>query len=116
VVRIVVIVLAVVAAGWMAFDGVFALVTGNYVTGKSGELGPWGRVLVESGIDPQSTKVKAFFVVYGLLWLGATAAFAFGVPWMRLALAVLAVGALWYLPVGTLVALVQLVLLAFFVG
>jgi hypothetical protein len=120
VIRITVIVLAVLEAGWMAFDGIFALIAGDYVTARggaqAGQLGAWARVLVESGIDPRSTGVRAFFAIYGLVWLGATCAFAFGVPWMRLAMALCAVGALWYLPVGTLLSLVQLVLLAFFVS
>ncbi len=60
-------VLAVVVAGWFLFDGLYALITGDYVTPKSGEhagqLGPWSSVVSAVGITPRSTAMKLIFVI-----------------------------------------------------
>lgn len=57
--------LALFEAGWMAFDGVRALATGDYVTPSSGpyagQLGPWSQVVSAVGIPPRSTAMKAIF-------------------------------------------------------
>lgn len=117
VVRAAVAVLAAVQAGWMAFDGVRALVTGDYTTPSSGayagRLGPWADLLEAARLDPRSTPVKAAFVAYGLTWLGVVAGYVRGRSWGPTAMAAAAAGSLWYLVVGTVSSAVQLVLLAF---
>lgn len=104
--------LVLLVAGWMAFDGAHALVTGDYVTPSSGvhagRLGPWAGVVRAVGVDPRSTGMQAFFLAYGTAWLAATARFAPRLPRGRGPLAAFAAGALWYLPFGTLGSLAQL--------
>jgi hypothetical protein len=56
--------------------------------------------------------MKGIFLVYGVLWLLVAAAFLFGVSWSWWGMLFLAAGALWYLPFGTLLSVVQLILLA----
>jgi hypothetical protein len=108
--------LVLVEAGWMAFDGAHALVTGDYVTPSSGayagQLGPWSAVVGAVGIEPRGTAMKTVFLAYGSLWLAATAALAGRLPRGRGILAAFAAGALWYLPFGTLASVAQLALLA----
>lgn len=115
VVKAVLIVCVVVDAGWMAFDGGHALVLGDYVTPKSGkyagQLGPWSKVVRAVGIQPRSTLMKSIFLVYGVLWLVVAAAYVIGVSGSWWGMVLLAVGGLWYLPFGTLLSVVQLVLL-----
>ena len=75
------------------------------------EVGPLGGVVNSVGIDPRSTFMKVVFIVYGLAAVGAAAAFIIQLPfgwWMLLVMAVLG---LWYLPFGTIVNLVTIVLL-----
>jgi hypothetical protein len=91
--------------GWMLFDGLHALTTGDFVTPKSGgyagQLGPWTGLVSAVGLEPRSTLMKAIFVGYGVVCLVVAAAFALRVPgswWAVLAMAVLG---LWYLPFGT---------------
>jgi len=114
-VKWVVVALALIVAGWFAFDGSRALVKGDYVTPKSGQyagqLGPWSRVVAAVGIEPRSTLMKLIFVAYGLGWLGVIGAFAMGREWAWTAMLIAAVGSLWYLPFGTLLGLVQIALL-----
>src|SRR5208283_4743444 len=66
-------VLCVLLGGYMAVDGVHALVTGDYITASSGayagKLGPWALLLQSVHLDPHSLAVKLAFVVFGLIWL-----------------------------------------------
>ena len=111
--RIIVVVLAILEAGWMAYDGTRALTRGDYVTPKSGahagELGPWQHVVSAVGIAPRSTLMEGVFVVYGLIWLGIVAAFMLGASWAPSAMLIAAAGALWYLPIGTVSSALQIV-------
>lgn len=115
--RWLVIILALVEAGWFAFDGTRALVVGDYVTPTSGryagQLGPWATVVEKAGVPPRSTLMKSIFAVYGFAWLALTAGYAAGLPRTGWAMLAAAAGALWYLPFGTLCSLLQVVLLLF---
>jgi hypothetical protein len=102
--------LAAGAAGWMLFDGLRALTVGDYVT-VGGDLGPWADVVEAVGIDPRATGTKLFFVLYGGAWLGVVVAYVRDAPRSRAALAAFAAGSLWYLVLGTVSSVVQLVLL-----
>ncbi len=112
----VVVVLALVDAGYMTVDGLRALVVGDYFTPSSGahagELGPWAQVVETVGIDPRSTGMKTFFVAYGLVWLGAAVAFALGrASWSWWTMLALAAGSIWYLTVGTVISTAVVALL-----
>ena len=112
IVRMLVGVLAVLLGGWMTFDGARALVIGDYVTPAdgpyAGALGPWAGVVQAVGIAPRATGMKAAFVVLGLAWLAAAFAHLRGGRHARPALTALAAGTLWYLPAGTVLALLVL--------
>lgn len=114
--RWVVVALAVIEGGWLAFDGGHALVTGNYVTPSTGrfagQLGPWSDVVSAVGIEPRSTLMTTIHLVLGGAWLIAIAGFVRRRRWSRWAMVACALGALWYLPFGTLLSTVQLGLLS----
>jgi hypothetical protein len=99
----------------MAIDGARALVVGSYITPGSGDhagrLGPWARVVSGVGIAPESTAMKAGFVLLGVLWLGLALGLATGASWAWPAGIALAVGTLWYLVPGTVLSVIVLVLL-----
>ncbi len=111
----VVVVLALIEGGWLAFDGGRALIVGDYVTATTGEyagkLGPWANVVSAVGIEPRSTLMKSIHVVIGVAWLGAIICFALGLPHAWSGMLVCAVLGLWYLPMGTLLSIIQIVLL-----
>jgi hypothetical protein len=110
-----VVVLALIEGGWLAFDGGHALITGDYVTPQSadrrGQLGPWAKVVAAVGIDPRSTLMKGIQLGLGIGFLAMTACFALGVPSARTGMILCAVLTLWYLPMGTLLSLIQIVVL-----
>jgi hypothetical protein len=111
----VVIALAVNEAGWLAFDGARALIKGDYVTPRSGkyagQLGPWSKLVTLAGIDPRSTLMKAIHVALGATWLLVILAFAAGLSWAWTGMLICAISGLWYLPFGTLLSAIQIVLL-----
>jgi hypothetical protein len=112
-VRVALVLLGLVEGAWMTFDGTRALTVGDYVTPSSGahagQLGPWNYVVRAVGIPPRSTAIKVIFVVYGLSWLIIALGFAFRSAWALPAMLIAAVATLWYLPVGTIFGIVQLV-------
>lgn len=110
-----VLILIILNAGWMLFDGTRALIVGDYVTPATGEyagqLGPWSNLVKAVGIDPRSTSMKLIFVVYGLAALTVLACYMLGLPWARGALIAIELLGLWYLPIGTITNLIVLILL-----
>ncbi len=111
----VILVLVLINAGWMTFDGSRALIVGDYVTPKSGkhagQLGPWSALVGAVGIAPRSTLMKSIFVLYGLAYLGTMLAFLLQLPGSQKAMLLMAVLGLWYLPFGTLINLIVIALL-----
>ncbi len=111
----IVIVLITFESCWMIFDGLRALIVGDYVTPKSGnyagQLGPWALIVQRVGIAPRSTLMKTIFVGYGLVALTVTVCFAFNLLWAWWVLIVVLILGLWYLPVGTLLNFISLILL-----
>ena len=107
--------LVTLTAGWMAFDGTKALVTGDYVTPRSGrhagQLGPWSHLVSAVGIEPRSTTMKTIFVVYGFSTLTVMVLYLAGFSWGSWAMLVAAIMGLWYLPFGTAANLAVIVLI-----
>lgn len=107
--------LVLLTAGYMLFDGAHALIVGDYITPTNGEyagqLGPWAGLVASIGIDPHSTFMKVVFVAYGFSTLAVLAGFVTQQSWGRSALLVMAVLGLWYLPFGTAINIIVLMLL-----
>jgi hypothetical protein len=113
--RTVVIVLALFQAGWIAFDGMRALRTGEYLKPRlgayGGRTGEWTRVASALGAPPRSAAAKWALVGYGVAWLCVTIAFARGAGGAWWGMFVAAAGALWYSTLGVPLCLAQMLLL-----
>jgi len=111
-VRIAIAVLGLVEGCWMAFDGTRALTVGDYVTPSSGayagQLGPWNYVVSAVGIPPRSTTMKLIFVAYGVAWIIIAFGLASRSGWAWRAMLIAAIATLWYIPVGTIFGVLQL--------
>lgn len=107
--------LVFVPAGYFVVDGLHALIRGSYIAPRkgphAGRLGPWAGLVRAAGLDPESVAFRGFFLVYGVAWLCALATFLAGVAWGKTALLLFAAGSLWYLPAGTALGLLQILLL-----
>lgn len=109
--RIVVVIIAIVVGGWLTFDGIRALTKGDYVTSADGKLGPWSSVVSKFGLEPRSAVMKWLHVILGVAWLLSGVCYFAGISAGRPALLVCSGLTLWYLPVGTLLSIVQIALL-----
>ena len=111
----IVVALALLEGGWLAFDGSRALIVGDYVTPSSGshagQLGPWSIIVESLGIEPRSTLMKSVHAVLGTVWVAVIICFAFKLPWAWWGMFACAVLGLWYLPFGTFLSIVQIILL-----
>jgi len=99
----------------MAFDGGRALLTGDYVTPRSGPhagaLSTWSKVVSTVGIEPRSILMKTLFVVYGLAFVGLVGACVLGVSKVWWVLLVVAAMGVWYVPFGTVINAIVITLL-----
>jgi hypothetical protein len=115
IVKWIIVVLAFVNAGYMAFDGAKALITGDYIRPASGEyagqLGPWSKLVQKIGIDPMSSFMKSIFVLYGLAGLIIAIAFMLNLPWAWKAMLIFNICSLWNLFFGTASGILQIILL-----
>lgn len=100
---------------WLCFDGLRALVVGDYVTPRTGryagQLGPWSATFRALGIDPRSTPVKMLHVAVGAALIASVVLIMVSPRLGWRCLLASCVCALWYLPFGTLAMLIALVLL-----
>lgn len=108
-------VLVLFSAGYMLFDGIRALIVGDFITPTAGEyagqLGPWASLVNAVGIEPRSTLMKLVFIIYGVISLITLTGFVLKQPWGQPALIVTSILGLWYLPFGTFSNIIVLVLL-----
>lgn len=111
----IIIALALFQGAWLAFDGGRAFLVGDYVTPTSGpragQLGPWSRIVTSIGLNPRGTFIKTLHLVLGIAWLASTVVFLANPPAGRCSLLICAVASLWYLPIGTFLSIIQIVLL-----
>lgn len=107
--------LALALGGWLLFDGSRAFLAGDYVTPSSGayagQLGPWAGVVSHVGLDPRSTLVKGIHMALGSLWLVSAYRFLREKPKAGWALVACAFASLWYVPFGTIIGVLELILL-----
>jgi hypothetical protein len=102
--------IALLVGGWMSFDGIHVLATGKYFGPE--KPGLWSDVVAVIGVDPFSLGV--LFIAFGLLWLLFLAAMLLRQPWAWQAALLTAILTLWYLPVGTGLSLLYILILFLF--
>lgn len=107
--------LVLIVASYMIFDGVRAMVVGDYLTPSTGEhagqLGLWATIVSMVGIEPRSMLMKLTFVAYGILTAAMGVCFFRKLRWARTGLLTMELLGLWYLPFGAIINLVVIVLL-----
>ena len=94
---------------WMLIDGLRQRVLGDYFR-IGGQLGPWADLVRAVGVDPM--RMGVFFVALGSAFLGAGFGIYLRRRWGYGAGLVLCAASLFYLGLGTPLAVASLVLLA----
>src|SRR2546423_13780493 len=110
IVLIIIALLGFTSGGWMLFDGGRRLLVGDYIR-INGQLGPWRHLFYAISVNPMARGVAAVFVVYGLIRLLATIGLLAGASWGWLAMLVSSFMILWYLPIGTVTAILTIIIL-----
>ena len=90
----------------MLFDGIHKEITGSYFGNR---LGPWASLTSAAGISPET--MAFMFIVLGALWLAGALGLILRLRSARLMLIFVGVLSLFYLPLGTALSIVALVLL-----
>jgi hypothetical protein len=99
------VIIAVLAGGWMIFDGMHVLLRGKYFGPE--KPGPWSGPFVRLGVDPFA--LGPLFIVLGVGWLVCLVAMLAGQTWGWYGGAIVAIATLWYAPPGTVLSLAYLI-------
>jgi len=110
VVKVALSIIASLVGGWMIFDGVHVLATGKYF--GPAKPGPWSSLVAAIGLDKFSLGVP--FILLGVLWILFLMMMLLhqSLAWYGALLT--AILTLWFLPVGTVLSLLYLVMLFIF--
>lgn len=92
---------------WLIFDGIHVLLKGQYF--GLPEPGPWSKIVEWLGINPFSLGIP--FVLLGVLWLVGVTSLYMEQIWAVGFLSFVSIASLWYLPLGTVLSAVVLLLL-----
>jgi hypothetical protein len=103
----IVIVLGVITGGFMLIDGIHVLLKGKYIGPP--EPGPWASLFYKLKVDV--FKLGPLFIAFGLAWLLFVASLWMQRSWSFPLGVAVAVLTLWYLPVGTLISVIVLIVL-----
>lgn len=99
--------LGLLNGGYMLVDGVFVLLNGKFI--GPDKPGPWANLFYKLNIDV--FKLGPVFILYGLLWLLWVYAIWTNQSWSHIFGVVISFLTLWYLPIGTLISMVLIILL-----
>lgn len=108
--KYVVLALSLINGLWMLIDGVYVMLNGKYIGPE--KPGPWASVLSITGVDV--FKLGPMFVGFGIAWLVFAAGLFADASWAYWLGVIAAILTLWYLPVGTIISLLNLAILIFF--
>ncbi|MCB1172864.1 MAG: hypothetical protein KDK39_04835 [Leptospiraceae bacterium] len=100
-------ILALINGGWMLFDGIYVMRYGKFF--GPAKPGPWSYPFITMGVDP--FRLGPAFVFYGILWLLVAGGAFYDQSWFWLTGLIAAVATLWYFPVGTFIAVLELLFL-----
>lgn len=115
IIKWILVLMSLMNAGYMTFDGTRALVKGDYLRPQSGEyagqLGPWSKLVMKLGVDPMSPFMKSVFLLFGIAGLIITLGFALNASWGWKAMLIFNICCLWNLFFGTASSIIQIILL-----
>lgn len=100
-------ILAFLNGSFMLLDGIYVMVTGKYIGPE--KPGPWANLFYKFNINV--FKLGPLFVFFGLLWLIWCYSVLTHQNWSYIWGLVVSVITLWYLPVGTLISLIIIIIL-----
>ncbi|MBO9562265.1 MAG: hypothetical protein J7621_05795 [Niastella sp.] len=108
--KILLAIIAFINGGFMLLDGIYVMFKGKYIGPE--KPGPWANLFYKLQVNV--FRLGPLFVAYGLVWLAFLYGLLSGQSWAYKLGLIIAILTLWYLPVGTLLSIIVLVLLIWF--
>ena len=99
--------IAILMGGWMVINGLSVLIFGKYI--GPDKPGPWADIISAIGLDPM--RFGLVFVAFGIDWIVAGIGIIKDRKWGYNLALIIAVLSLWYLTIGTLLAVLAVVLI-----
>ncbi len=99
------IILSVIIGAYMLIDGIFVMLHGKYIGPV--KPGPWSILFEKLNINV--FKLGPIFCLYGVLWILLAYALTMRTSWAKLFAIILGFSTLWYLPFGTLISIIVIV-------
>lgn len=107
--KIIITILGLINGGYMLLDGIYVMIKGKYIGPE--EPGPWASLLSKLNIDV--FKLGPLFILFGLCWIAWVLSSWTNQSWAYMFGLILSVSTFWYLPIGTLLSVIILLLLLF---
>ena len=108
--KILITILGFLNGAYMLVDGIFVMLKGKYIGPE--KPGPWSEIFSAANINV--FKLGPLFIVFGILWLTWLYSLWSARSWSITFGIIISILTLWYLPVGTLLSLIILIVLIFF--
>jgi hypothetical protein len=105
--KVILLVMALVMGGYMLADGIYVIIKGKYIGPE--KPGPWSAIFEKLHVNVFS--LGPLFIFFGVAWLIFMAGIGTGSAWARMYGMVLSIFSLWYLPVGTIIAIITFLIL-----
>ncbi|WP_295116828.1 hypothetical protein [uncultured Chitinophaga sp.] len=105
--KVLLIIISFINGAYMLLDGVYVIRTGKYIGPP--QPGPWAQLFNKFNIDV--FKLGPLFIAIGAAWLIFIYSLLTYQPWAFTAGVAAAVLTLWYLPFGSVLSIIVLVLL-----
>jgi hypothetical protein len=102
--------MAFILGGWMLYSGIRVYQKGKYPGPQI--PGQWTYFFKYFGIKP--LKLGWLFILFGALWLILATAYFFHIPCVWNCAIIIASLSLWYVPIGTVISILSLLILLFF--
>jgi hypothetical protein len=105
--KIILTIIAILNGGYMLLDGIFVMLKRKYI--GPDKPGPWANLFYKLHVSV--FKLGPLFVIYGFVWLIFLYGLLASQTWAyKLGLTV-SILTLWYLPVGTVLSIIAIVML-----
>lgn len=108
--KILITILGLLNGGYMLLDGIYVILKGKYIGPE--KPGLWANLFYKMNVDV--FKLGPLFIVFGLLWLIWVYGLLTTQSWAYVFGLAIAFLSLWYLPVGTFLSAVVIIILLVF--
>lgn len=105
--KIIILLLGFITGGYMLLDGIFVMLKGKYI--GPAKPGPWANLFYKLDIDV--FKLGPLFILFGIAWIVFLSGLLSHQSWAYLLGIIISIMTLWYLPIGTLLSVIVLVVL-----